>query len=143
MAPLPKTARLMDVSKTVQQRWLRLAAFSGAAAVLLGAFGAHSLEQTPISASMLSAYQTGVLYHFLHTLALAVAVVTAPLCAPRWWRRAVIAFVVGIGLFSGSLYAMALANAAGGDLSFLGPVTPIGGVALVLGWVFWGVGVLR
>jgi uncharacterized membrane protein YgdD (TMEM256/DUF423 family) len=131
----------MDVSKTVQKRWLRLAAFSGAAAVIFGAFGAHSLEQTTISASMLSAYETGVLYHFLHTLALAVAVLTAPLCDPRWWRRAVIAFVVGIGLFSGSLYAMALGDASGGDLSFLGPVTPIGGVALVLGWVFWGWGV--
>ncbi|MBI1193978.1 MAG: DUF423 domain-containing protein [Bacteroidetes bacterium] len=130
----------MDVSKTVQQRWLRLAAFSGAAAVLLGAFGAHSLERTAISASMLSAYETAVMYHFLHTLALGLAVLSAPLCDPRWWRRGVIAFVVGIGLFSGSLYAMALADAAGGDLSFLGPITPVGGVALALGWVFWGVG---
>lgn len=133
----------MDVSKTVQKRWLRLVAFSGAAAVIFGAFGAHSLERTPISASLLSAYETAVLYHFLHTLALAGVVLAAPFCDPHWWRRSVIAFVVGIGLFSGSLYAMALGDASGGDLSFLGPVTPVGGVALVLGWVFWGVGLKK
>ncbi len=132
----------MDVSKNVQKRVLVALALAGAMGVLLGAFGAHGLKKTDISPDMLEAYRTGVFYHLVHVLALGLAVLAAPLCDARRWLYAVYCFFGGIFFFSGSLYAMALADAAGGSIAILGPLTPLGGVGLVLGWVFlaWSAG---
>ena len=130
----------MDVSKTIQQRVLIITAFTGALGVILGAFGAHGMEKSSISVPLLSAYHTAVLYHMLHVMALGIAVLAAPLITGRFWRLSIAFFFSGIFLFSGSLYAMGLADAAGSDLSFLGPVTPLGGLCLILGWLFLGTG---
>jgi uncharacterized membrane protein YgdD (TMEM256/DUF423 family) len=80
---------------------------------------------------MLSAFQTGVQYQFYHTLALilvALLLLRFPESGMFLWAG--IAFVVGILLFSGSLYALAL-----GGPRWLGPVTPLGGVSFMVGWI--------
>jgi uncharacterized membrane protein YgdD (TMEM256/DUF423 family) len=128
----------MHVSKTIQQRLLLTAGLLGAAGVGLGAFGAHGLEQSALRPELIEAYRTGSLYHLLHVPVLVLCAVAAPLCRPSWWRAAVFCFFGGIFLFSGSLYAMALAELAGSYAGFLGPVTPIGGLLLLLGWLLLG-----
>lgn len=109
-------------------------ALSGALAVALGAFGAHGLKSV-LEPTSLQSYQTGVLYHFIHTLAMGLCYVLWLRDQNNSFRQAFVLFLVGMILFSGSLYAMALGKAAGADLTFLGPVTPIGGLAFIGGWL--------
>lgn len=106
-----------------------LAAFAGASAVLLGAFGAHALRGT-LDAVHYELWHTAVEYQFWHALALVAAV----LCGRRKASRiAMWAFVLGIAIFSGSLYGLAL-----GAARWIGIVTPIGGLAFIAGWVALG-----
>ena len=102
-----------------------LVALAGASGVLLGAFGAHALRGH-LDASAMGWWQTAVQYQLWHALALALAVHAGRGRAGRW---AVLAFAIGIVLFSGSLYAMAL-----GAPRWFGAITPLGGVGFVVGW---------
>jgi uncharacterized membrane protein YgdD (TMEM256/DUF423 family) len=107
-----------------------LASILGGLGVAFGAFGAHTLESR-LSAELLETFETGARYHFYHALAL-IGVVVA---IGRWpnTNLPVIAgwlFVAGIVIFSGSLYLLALTG-----IRWLGAITPIGGVAFMVGWV--------
>jgi uncharacterized membrane protein YgdD (TMEM256/DUF423 family) len=113
----------------MEKTFLLLASVFAGLAVALGAFGAHALESR-LSAQYLATYEVGVRYHFYHALALlgVVAVLS------RWPASgaAVAAgwlFVVGIVIFSGTLYLLAFTGAR-----WLGALTPIGGVAFLAGW---------
>ncbi len=112
---------------------LKMAGLLGALAVGLGAFGAHGLksrvEAGTLDPALLEAFKTGVQYHFYHVLAL-LAVGCAGLLPGRAGSVAVVAWLVGIALFSGSLYLMTFTGAR-----WLGAITPIGGVAFIVGWV--------
>nr|WP_317932336.1 DUF423 domain-containing protein [Halioxenophilus sp. WMMB6] len=106
------------------------ASISGLLAVVLGAFGAHGLKGK-IADPLLSAYATGVQYHFYHTLALLFVVVLLLLQGPsRLLGASAGFFIAGIVAFSGSLYLLAL-----GGPKWLGPVTPLGGLCFMVGWV--------
>ena len=107
--------------------WIRLTALSGAIAVILGAFAAHSLKNS-LTPQMLDIYQTAVLYQFIHTLAL-LGAINLPL-SERSLHWAVRCFMLGIVLFSGSLYLIAVTG-----ISVLGIITPIGGSAFIVGWL--------
>ena len=100
----------------------------GALAVALGAFAAHGLRNT-LSAPDLATFETGVRYQMYHSLAL----LAAAWAVERWGGTAVTAagwaFVVGIVIFSGSLYLLVLTGPR-----WLGAITPIGGVAMIVGW---------
>ena len=111
--------------------WLTVSGISGFLAVALGAFGAHGLQARLAAAAdaakRIGWWQTAAHYHLLHALALGlVAVLVAR--APQA-RFAGFAFVVGMLLFSGSLYLMAL-----GGPRWLGAVTPLGGLGFLVGW---------
>jgi len=106
-----------------------LVGLAGASAVVLGAFGAHALRNI-LSASQHELWHTAVEYHFWHALALAVAA----WCRPgRASRVAVTLLALGIVLFSGSLYALALDAPC-----WVGIVTPFGGLAFIAGWIALG-----
>ncbi len=109
-----------------------------ALAVLFGAFGAHGLK-AKLTPEMLAVYQTGVQYHMWHALGLAIVGVTAlhwpQLNALRWAGGLMI---VGIVLFSGSLYALALTN-----VKILGAITPFGGLAFIAAWIVFAVSVWK
>jgi uncharacterized membrane protein YgdD (TMEM256/DUF423 family) len=105
--------------------WTLIAAVLGLLGVGLGAFGAHGLERVA-SEQQLEWWRTGVLYHLLHVAPL---LALAPLGGVRGAKLAGIAFTAGVLLFSGTLYAMAL-----GATTKLGMVTPLGGLALMVGW---------
>ncbi|SDB85863.1 DUF423 domain-containing protein [Shouchella lonarensis] len=115
-----------------------IGAFVMALAIAIGAFGAHGLEGR-ISERMLKNYQTGVLYHMIHGIGLlATGILAWKLGTSGMFSGAGWAFIVGIVLFSGSLYVMALT-----DLRVLGAITPIGGLAFIAGWVLLGLAVMR
>ncbi len=105
--------------------------------VMLGAFGAHALRDR-LSADLLGVFETGVRYHLIHALGL-LAVAWA---ASRWPGPYITAagwlFVAGIAIFSGSLYVLAISG-----IRWLGAITPIGGVCLIVGWGLLAVGALR
>ena len=104
-------------------------ALLGGVGVAIGAFGAHGLRGR-LSPEMLAVFETGVRYHMYHALAI---LATAALL-PRLDGRAVLiagwSFMAGIVLFSGSLYALALSG-----VTTLGAITPLGGVAFLVGWI--------
>lgn len=116
---------------------LRLVALLGALAVAFGAFGAHGLKSL-VGPDQLVAFHTGVRYHFYHVLAmgLAVALSAQPHLRTAWLRRAILAWGLGILLFSGSLYLLTLSERTGLPSAVLGPITPVGGLFFIAGWVF-------
>lgn len=108
--------------------WLLLGALNGLLTVALGAFGAHVLK-TRVIPDLLAVYQTGIHYHGIHALALLAVGLLALYRPCRALTIAGISFTLGILLFSGSLYLLAITGVRG-----LGAVTPIGGIAFVGGW---------
>lgn len=102
-------------------------ALAGASAVLLGAFGAHALSGV-LDVRGEDLWRTAVGYQFWHALAFTLGAFVAPRGRAR--RLALSAFIVGIVLFCGSLYALAL-----GAPDRLGILTPVGGLAFVIGWL--------
>jgi len=114
------------------------AAWLMALAVILGAFGAHGLKQH-ISAEMLAVYQTGVQYHFYHALGLMmVGMMKGFYPQLKGLNYCGGLFVVGILVFSGSLYILAITG-----IRWLGMITPIGGVAFVVGWALLAITLMR
>lgn len=110
-----------------------VAASLGAIAVMLGAFGAHALK-TKLGVDQLATYETGVRYQMYHVFALISAASllarapSAAASASGWF------FLAGIVLFSGSLYLLALKS-----WTWLGPVTPLGGLCFIIGWIILAV----
>lgn len=110
------------------QTLLALGAVGGFLGVLLGAFGAHALKAR-LSPELLAVWKTGVEYQLVHALALLLVGLLALQRPLDGYARAGTAFGLGVLLFSGSLYALAL-----GGPRWLGPVTPLGGLSLLSGW---------
>lgn len=110
-------------------RWITVAAgLLGFTGVALGAFGAHALKDTLAASGHTETWRTAVLYHLLHSVAL-LALTGWSDHHSRSSLRAAGCWIAGILLFSGSLYWLSL-----GGPKFLGPVTPLGGAALLAGW---------
>jgi uncharacterized membrane protein YgdD (TMEM256/DUF423 family) len=108
-----------------------------ALAMVLGAFGAHALKEQ-ISPDRLHVYETAVMYHFFNALGLLGIGLTLRFVGTRAVRWAAVLVLVGIVLFSGSLYALTF----GAPRPF-GIVTPFGGLALIAGWICFAAGVRR
>ncbi|WP_370424938.1 DUF423 domain-containing protein [Tenacibaculum dicentrarchi] len=113
-----------------QQIVLISGALFGGLAVIFGAFGAHALKKI-LSEEQLKSFETGVKYQMYHAIVLLFigSSFSTPNALMSW------AFIVGIILFSFSIYGLVLSDAKGKKMSFLGPITPIGGLLLVIGWI--------
>jgi uncharacterized membrane protein YgdD (TMEM256/DUF423 family) len=105
---------------------IRIAAMMGFLAVALGAFGAHGLNDVLTQNGTLAIWEKAVFYHFIHTVMLFVLALRRPLPSGPW-----LSFFAGILIFSGSLYLLAVTN-----LKWLGAITPIGGLSLIVGWLW-------
>ena len=117
--------------------WFVMGAIAAGVAVILGAFGAHGLKSR-VDPALLVVFETAVRYQMYHALAL-----LAVGLARMHWPSALISmagwfFLVGILIFSGSLYLMTATGAR-----WLGAITPIGGVALIIGWIALAAGAWR
>lgn len=117
-APIPRTAGAV-------------LATLGASAVALGAFGAHALRGS-LSPSQMDIWRTAVQYHFWHTLAFALAAMMPARARAAHWATWL--FGLGVVLFCGSLYALAL-----GAPDWIGAITPVGGVCFIMGWIGLGI----
>lgn len=116
-------------------RIIQSAAIFGALAVGIGAFGAHGLKAILEETGRIETFETAVKYHFYHSLGLFLIGILA-LVKPDWKGLgfAAISMIIGILIFSGSLYFLSLTG-----ITWLGAITPLGGVAFILGWlrIFW------
>ena len=104
----------------------RIAALMGLLAVALGAFGAHGLKEILTRNATVGIWEKAVFYHFIHTVMLFVLAGRQPLARLPWFS-----FLIGILIFSGTLYVLAITN-----LKWLGAITPLGGVSFMVGWVW-------
>jgi uncharacterized membrane protein YgdD (TMEM256/DUF423 family) len=120
-------------------KWIAIAgALLAAAGVALGAFGSHGLERQLQTlgretnlAQRMGWFETGVRYHMYHALALVALAALAGRATSPWHQAAAAAFCLGVALFSGSLYALTFASDAWRKL---GAITPLGGLAFLVGW---------
>jgi uncharacterized membrane protein YgdD (TMEM256/DUF423 family) len=120
---------------TVYNVLLWMGALYGFTAVALGAFGAHGLKPQ-LDAYQLSIFEKAVQYQFVHTLAIILAALLWRSQPTIWLQFAGISFALGILLFSGSLYLLATRHLMQMGLAWLGPVTPVGGLFFLAGWMF-------
>ncbi len=102
--------------------------------VVLGAMGAHALKEQ-LEADQLNSFETAVRYQLFHGLSLMV-IGLIPIISDKVKNLLFWFFVVGVVLFSGSIYGLSTRVISGLELSFLGPVTPLGGLLLISGWSF-------
>lgn len=108
---------------------IRIAAGLGFLAVALGAFGAHGLKDLLAQNATTAIWEKAVLYHFIHTVMLFVLAQRRPVLMGAW-----LSFFVGVVIFSGSLYLLAVTN-----VKWLGAITPFGGLSFIVGWVWLAV----
>jgi len=109
--------------------WITIGSLSAALSVILGAFGAHAMKSN-FPADQLNIFETGVKYQMYHAIALFVVAFVASRIDSTSIKVAGYAFLIGTVLFSGSLYALVFSGNKA-----LGMITPLGGVALIVGWI--------
>jgi len=127
----------------MHKKFISTGALLGAIAVALGAFGAHGLKEV-VPAETVQTFQTGVQYQMYHALALLLTGLLYEKSNPRFARIAGILFIIGIILFSGSLYVLTASKAAEtSSLDKAGIITPFGGVAFIAGWLFLFLAAMR
>lgn len=114
----------------MQRKWMMMGAVMTMLSVAIGAFGAHMLKES-IGADSIAVYETGVQYHMIHAIGLLIIGLTAGQLGPstklKWAARLLF---IGIIVFSGSLYVLSISG-----IKILGAITPIGGVAFIVGWL--------
>ena len=123
--------------------FIRTAAIIGLLSVAFGAFAAHALKEL-LSEYAVNVFETGVRYQFYHVFALLAVGILYKEFPNKFIRWAGIFFIIGIILFSGSLYFLTyVKGAVMPGYKWLGPITPIGGLSFILGWIFLFIGVLK
>ncbi len=106
--------------------------------VAIGAFGAHALKSTLVQSGKLDVYELAVEYQFYHALALLLTGALNFMLPAGKFKYASVCFIIGVILFSGSLYVLSFSS-----LGIFGLLTPMGGVMLLLGWAFLTVGLIE
>jgi len=118
--------------------WIQVIAINGLLTVILGAFAAHVLDGV-LTAQRIETFDTAVQYHLFHTLALfGLVCVDDTVLATRWIKYAAGFFLLGIIVFCGSLYLFAATS-----ISILAMITPLGGLAFMIGWIMLSLSAIR
>jgi len=115
-----------------------IGSISGAISVILGAFGAHALKDSLTASNRLETYETAVKYQMYHSLALILLGILMLHFQHKFLNYASYSFIIGIIIFSGSLYALCASG-----ISKLGAITPIGGLFLIVAWILFAIGVYK
>ncbi len=127
----------------MRNNFIIIAALLGALAVILGAFGAHGLKEI-LPQEYISTFETGVRYHIYHVFALLATGILSEKFPGKWINAAGYCFIIGIILFSGSLYLLtALKATQTVGLTGIGIITPFGGLFFIMGWIALSIAVLR
>ena len=119
-------------------RFIILAAVLGFAGVALGAFGSHGLGTILETNGREETFQTGTLYHLIHAVAILQTAILIRGSSTKWFTWAGYLFALGILLFSGSLYALAITS-----IGIFGAIAPLGGIGFLGGWVSLAIGAIR
>ena len=118
----------------MNKKLITIATLLAVLALIFGAIGTHTLKNL-LSSENLSSFETGVRYQFYHAIVLLIiALNTDKLKNTKWVSNLII---IGVFLFSFSIYLLSLQDILNVNLSFLGPVTPIGGFLLILAWILF------
>lgn len=117
----------------MDQSIITIGATFGALAVIFGAFGAHALKKI-MNEEQLKNYETGVKYQMYHAIVLLIIGFNSD-SIPVYQNIMVNSFIIGIILFSFSIYGLSISAALNKKIRLLGPITPVGGLLLVLGWI--------
>jgi len=122
----------------MHRSFLLAGAIFGMLGVALGAFGAHGLQKITADESIIHGFQTGVQYQIYHALAL----IAVDFLYDKWPRKIVkwtgICFIIGVILFSGSLYLLTYFKLQDSDMvKIAGPITPVGGLFFIAGWMLF------
>ena len=133
-SPFPKGSvkvRIEERSGTTMRASsrIRIAGISGGLAVILGALGAHRLQELLHAHDAAAIWETAVFYHLTHSVVLFLTADRNQMRVGPWWSM-----LAGIIVFSGTLYVLALT-----EMSWLGAVTPLGGVCLIVAWLWWAI----
>lgn len=125
----------------MQRTFYTTASLLAMLSVMLGAFAAHALKER-LTPELLQVFETGVRYQFYHSFALFITgYFSMNYKSARWAGRF---FIAGVLLFSGSVYLLSVRDLIGlENYKWLGPVTPIGGLCFITGWLLLGIGFLR
>lgn len=126
----------------MERNILLTASVFGAVGVLAGAFGAHGLKDE-LGTTDMYIYETAVRYQMLHALALLGLGTAWSKLDKVWARGSFHAFWLGIAFFSGSLYLLSTRELTGWSFAWLWPVTPMGGLLMVAGWMLIGVAAFK
>jgi uncharacterized membrane protein YgdD (TMEM256/DUF423 family) len=123
----------------LNKKVLVISSLLGAITIGIGAFGAHGLKEW-VAPEALSTFETGVRYQMFHVIALLILGLAGriPDTTVKWVSRF---FLGGILLFSGSIYLLVLKDHLHLDVNWLGPVTPLGGLLFIAGWLRLGYGI--
>jgi len=115
--------------------------FTMAFTIAIGAFGAHGLKQL-VDGAALDTFEVGVRYQMYHALAILI-LGFAPWISSRLKKTIFLLFIVGILFFSGSIYLLSLNSVLPFNAAKIGFITPIGGVLFIVGWLYWGFGMIK
>jgi uncharacterized membrane protein YgdD (TMEM256/DUF423 family) len=121
----------------MQKIFLIISAVLGSLGVIIGAMGAHRLKQVITDPKKLEVFETGVRYHFYHTFALIAVGVLMFKIQNKLMDYSGWCFILGIILFSGSLYFYTITG------KIWGPMTPIGGFFFITGWILMAIGIAK
>ena len=124
----------------ISKKIVIIAAILAAVTIGIGALGAHGLKQL-LEVNALASFETAVRYQMYHVIGLLLVGIASgiPETTKKWVSRF---FYLGLVFFSGSIYLLALREVHGFDVSFLGPITPIGGLFFIIGWLRLAYGLL-
>lgn len=125
----------------MQRRLLILGATFGVLAVIFGAFGAHALKEI-LSETQLNTFETGVRYQFYHAF-LAMLAGVIPVFTEKTRKAVFFTLLIGVILFSGSIYLLATPQLTGINFKSIGFLTPIGGAFLIISWLILGANLLK
>lgn len=116
----------------MKKKIIGTASVVGLLSIILGAFGAHALKEV-LTAEQLVSFETGVRYQMYHALFL-LAVGLLPFINEKQQKNILLTTLIGVILFSGSIYLLATQDISGISFNFLGPITPFGGLLLIFSW---------
>jgi len=122
----------------MQKIFLITGALLGALSVIVGAFGAHALKDLLQSSGRIETFETAVKYQFYHALALILLGIIMFQLKHQLFNYAGYSFMLGVIIFSGSLFVLCLTG-----ITKFGMITPIGGLILIVGWVFFALGIIK
>jgi uncharacterized membrane protein YgdD (TMEM256/DUF423 family) len=122
----------------MQKKFILIGAILAMLGVMIGAFGAHALKSILEANGRVDTFETAVKYHFYHAIGLLIIGLLSNLQPSKWLSYAGNCLLVGVIIFSGSLYALCVSG-----VTFLGAITPIGGVCMIAGWFLVVVAVIK